>query len=321
MLHGPSFLRPASALPAMDTVQTGLEASWQRCRHEYGLDPTTATLPDVLSGAELRQACLRMGRLLYFAGPEMERLHTALAPVGYTVMLSDMDGIVLTHQATSPLRRGCRRWHFWPGAVWDERHAGTNGIGTCLAERRSISVHRNQHWRSGLHGLAGIATPVYDASGRMAGALNASSFHPSPDGSLGILIASNLLQAAQQIEQACFMDRYRGHAIMLLGNAVGASVPRVALDRDRHVVGATHAARAQMGIPPLADVSLCLLDDTAIPAPTAPLREAQTMAIHTALASARGKVAVAARMLGVSRSTLHRRIRIIAEQEQAGARS
>lgn len=320
MLRGSGFLRPDPALSAMGMVQTGLEASWRRCRHEYGLDPTAATLPDVLTGAELRQTCLRMGRLLHFAGPEMEQLHAALAPVGYTVMLSDMDGIVLTHQAASPLRRGCRRWHFWPGAVWDERHAGTNGIGTCLAEQRSISVHRNQHWRSGLHGLAGIATPVYDASGRMAGALNASSFRPSPDGSLGVLIASSLLLAAHRIEQTCFMDRYRGYAIMLLGNAVGASVPLVALDRDRHVVGATHAARAQMGIPPLADVSLCLLDDTTTPAPTAPLREAQTMAIHTALASARGKVAVAARMLGVSRSTLHRRIRNIAEQTQAGAR-
>ncbi|MBV1824414.1 helix-turn-helix domain-containing protein [Komagataeibacter oboediens] len=319
MLDGSRPVHPAFPIARIPAVQTGLDASWRRCQHDYGLDPSAPTLPDVLSGAELRQACQRAGRVLYSAGPELERLYAALAPVSYTVMLSDMDGIVLTHQAGPAIRRGCRRWHFWPGAVWAERHAGTNGIGTCLAEQRSISVHRNQHWRSGLHGLAGVATPVYDAYGRMAGALNASSFHPTPDGALGVLIASALLQSARQIELNCFMDQYRGHAIMLLGDTAGASVPLVALDRDRHIVGATHAARMQMGLSPTDDINVCLLDDTATPAPDAPLREAQTVAIHTALASARGKVAVAARMLGVSRSTLHRRIRNIA-QTQATAR-
>ncbi|WNM08839.1 helix-turn-helix domain-containing protein [Komagataeibacter nataicola] len=82
----------------------------------------------------------------------------------------------------------------------------------------------------------------------------------------------------------------------------------MALNRERHVVGATHAARAQMGLPPACDVSLCLMEETA---PRSPLREAQAMAIRTALASAGGKVAVAARMLGISRSTLHRKLRAL----------
>ncbi|MDT8871203.1 hypothetical protein RAA17_09335 [Komagataeibacter rhaeticus] len=87
---------------------------------------------------------------------------------------------------------------------------------------------------------------------------------------MGALLASALLQAARQIERTCFMDRYRGHAIMLLGAAMGSSVPMVALDRERHVVGATFAARMQMGIAPAQDVNLCLLDDTTAPRPGAP---------------------------------------------------
>ncbi|ATU72175.1 Acetoin catabolism regulatory protein [Gluconacetobacter sp. SXCC-1] len=309
MLHGARFLFSAPPIAAIPSAGTGLEGSWRRCQHEYGLDPATPALPCVLSGAELRQSCQRAGRVMHFAAPELDLLHAALEPVGYTVMLADIGGVVLDHRTAPPIRRGCRRWHFWPGAVWHERDAGTNGIGTCLAEQRSVSVHRNQHWRSGLHGLAGVATPVYDATGRMAACLNASSFRPTPEGTMGALLASALLQAARQIERTCFMDRYRGHAIMLLGAAMGSSVPMVALDRERHVVGATFAARMQMGIAPAQDVNLCLLDDTTAPRPGAPLREAQTVAIQTALASARGKVAVAARMLGVSRSTLHRRLR------------
>ncbi|MCE2566107.1 helix-turn-helix domain-containing protein [Komagataeibacter sp. FNDCF1] len=312
MLHGSRFLFPVPPIAAIPSAGTGLEASWRRCQREYGLDPAAPVLPSVLSGAELRQCCQRAGRVLHFAAPEMDLLHAALEPVGYTVMLADTEGVVLDHRTAHPIRRGCRRWHLWPGAIWHERHAGTNGIGTCLAEQRSVSVHRNQHWRSGLHGLAGVATPVYDASGVMAASLNASSFRPTPEGTMGALLASALLQAARQIERTCFMDRYRGHAIMLLGAAIGSSVPMVALDRGRHVVGATFAARMQMGIAPAQDVNLCLLNDTTAPDSATPLREAQAMAIQTALASARGKVAVAARMLGVSRSTLHRKIRDLA---------
>lgn len=261
----------------------------------------------MLSGAELRQCCQQMGRMLHFAGPEMDRVHAAVEPVGYTVMLSSAGGVVVAHRTGADMQRGCRRWQLWPGALWHERSAGTNGIGTCLAEHRGVSVHRNQHWRSRLHGLSCIAMPVYDAAGRLAGAINASTFRSVGDSTNGMLIATCLLQAARQIEQACFMDRYRNHTIMILGMAEGPSVPMLALDPERRVVGATHAARQHMGIAPAQDVSLCLLNDTS--PPTTPLRDAQIMAIDTALASARGKVAVAARMLGISRSTLHRKIR------------
>lgn len=261
----------------------------------------------MLSGAELRQCCQRMGRILHFAGPEMDRAYAAVESVGYSIMLSNAGGVVVAHRTGANMQRGCRRWQLWPGALWHERGAGTNGIGTCLAEHRGVSVHRNQHWRSRLHGLSCIAMPVYDAAGRLAGAINASTFQPEGDNTNGMLIATCLLQAARQIEQACFMDMYRNHTIMILGMAEGTSVPMLALDQDRRVVGATHAARQHMGIAPAQEVSLCLLNDTT--APITPLRDAQIMAIDTALASARGKVAVAARMLGISRSTLHRKIR------------
>lgn len=313
MLHGARFLFSAPPIAAIPSAGTGLEGSWRRCQHEYGLDPATPALPCVLSGAELRQSCQRAGRVMHFAAPELDLLHAALEPVGYTVMLADIGGVVLDHRTAPPIRRGCRRWHFWPGAVWHERDAGTNGIGTCLAEQRSVSVHRNQHWRSGLHGLTCIAMPVYDASGRLAGALNASTFHGTAENStMNALVSSSLLQAARQIEQACFMDVYRNHAIMLLGMADGTSTPMLALDQDRRVVGATHAARQHMGIAGTQEIHMCLLDNTTGPMTTAPLREAQIMAIDTALACARGKVAVAARMLGISRSTLHRKIRNLA---------
>ncbi|MDT8871204.1 hypothetical protein RAA17_09340 [Komagataeibacter rhaeticus] len=101
MLHGARFLFSAPPIAAIPSAGTGLEGSWRRCQHEYGLDPATPALPCVLSGAELRQSCQRAGRVMHFAAPELDLLHAALEPVGYTVMLADIGGVVLDHR-TAP---------------------------------------------------------------------------------------------------------------------------------------------------------------------------------------------------------------------------
>ncbi|POF63718.1 Fis family transcriptional regulator [Novacetimonas maltaceti] len=308
----PPFPRPVSHETSPPQVALGLEASWHRCGHDHGLDPVAPWMPQVLCDAELRQCCQRAGALPRQAEGAMAQLHAILAPLGYATLLADAQGVVLAHRVDPAIRRGSRRWCLWPGAVWDEPREGTNGIGTCLAEGRPVSVHAAQHWRVALRGLSCIATPVHDALGRVAGVINASSFHPTQDGRETALIGAVVTQAARQIERMAFMDRYRGHAIMLLGEGYYGSVPMIALDADRVVVGATHAARVHMGMAPAQDINFCLLAD----APTATaeggdLRHAQKMAIRSALASARGKVAVAARMLGISRSTLHRKMRML----------
>ncbi|MBV1834729.1 helix-turn-helix domain-containing protein [Novacetimonas pomaceti] len=308
--HSPR--RPAMAGPdAPGLDASGLDASWRRCGHDHGLDPFAPHMPPVLCGAELRQCCQRAGNVLRHAETAMDRMRAMLSPLGYATLLADADGVVLTHRIEAEQRRGCRRWCLWPGAIWNEAREGTNAVGTSLAEGRSIAVHGAQHWRTALRGLACVATPVHDALGRVAGVINASSFHPSDDGREIALIAATVAQAARGIERMAFMDLYRGHAIMLLGEGTDGSVPMIAVDDERVVVGATHAARVHMGIAPAQDLNFCLLDDTAGEDAEGGLRHAQKMAIRSALATARGKVAVAARILGISRSTLHRKLRML----------
>ena len=41
-----------------------------------------------------------------------------------------------------------RYWGVWLGGVWAEDVEGTNGIGTCIAERRPVTVHRPRHFRA-----------------------------------------------------------------------------------------------------------------------------------------------------------------------------
>ncbi|MFT8677824.1 helix-turn-helix domain-containing protein [Gluconacetobacter sp.] len=305
----------AGPVPAAAVARMQLAASWQRCEGDYALDPAQSGLTDLLSCFELRQSCDEAGPLLRFADAELDRLHVIVRDMEYAVLLADRTGTVLTRRTVRDSERGCRRWHLWPGARWNEREEGTNGIGTCLAERRPVTVHMNQHWRMNLRYLTCTAVPVYDALGRLAGALDASSYHPDPDARDVALIRNTITEAARRIEARCFSDLYRGHMIVTMGADDGTSAPLLALDAERRVVGATHAARREMGLEDGDELAFCLMDERG-PGRDG-FRVAEKAVVEAALASARGNVSAAARQLGISRSTLHRKIKTLAIEAES----
>ena len=125
------------------TVASHVAKSWNRCLTEYGMQPSGARATHVLEAAALRERQQRMGELLGVARAEMESLYDQISGSGYAVILADGDATIL-HTITDPtLKREFRHAGLWHGALWDERHEGTNGIGTCVAEHSSVTVHRD----------------------------------------------------------------------------------------------------------------------------------------------------------------------------------
>jgi transcriptional regulator of acetoin/glycerol metabolism len=61
------------------------------------------------------------------------------------------------------------------GADWSERREGTNGIGTCIAENQSVTVHLGEHFRSCHIGLSCSGAPIRDPSGSLVAVLDAST--------------------------------------------------------------------------------------------------------------------------------------------------
>ncbi|MGL1728849.1 GAF domain-containing protein, partial [Vibrio parahaemolyticus] len=61
------------------------------------------------------------------------------------------------------------------GAQWSEQREGTNGIGTCAAESRPITIHQADHFRSRHIGLSCSAAPIHDPYGHVVAVLDASS--------------------------------------------------------------------------------------------------------------------------------------------------
>src|SRR6266581_1674667 len=156
-------------------VQTcALPISWQRCVDEYGLDPESKAQPVLVSHQELLVRKEQNLELVSFADPEMAHLYRQLAGSGHSIILTDRDGVLLSYYGDPSFKGAASRTGLVPGAVWSERHGGTNGMGTCLLERAPLIIHRDQHFLARNTGLTCCAAPVFDHSGELIAVLDAS---------------------------------------------------------------------------------------------------------------------------------------------------
>ncbi|GBQ11554.1 GAF domain-containing protein [Swaminathania salitolerans] len=290
--------------------ESWLYESWARCQVQHCLPAPARVIGPVLCQAELRQAKQRMGRMLGVALEVLEHLSGLVVPFGYVALLCDADGVVLAHRAPASLERRCRRWNLHAGAIWSEDLVGTNGVGTCLVEGRPVTVHEVQHWSAALHRLTCCAAPFYGADGRIAGAFNVTMPHPGARLAECRVLEALLAEAARRFEMTTFCSVHEGRDITLLAAAQRLSTPMIARDSSGRIVGASYAARHHPS-PGERDVAAGSSDRLALSAPDVRLPDfdrAARAVIRDALAMSSGKVAPAARLLGISRATLYRRM-------------
>src|SRR5262249_55229002 len=132
---------------------------------------------------------------------------------------------------------------------WSEHIEGTNGIGTCIIERRPISVHRDQHFRSRHAGLSCAGAPVFDATGRLAAVLDCSSISPEVSDHAHALTLAATITAAREIEERLFRDAFhRGWIVAAVSGDDSAPALLVALDDDRRIIGADRVARSVLSL-------------------------------------------------------------------------
>src|ERR1700678_4745340 len=172
----------------LHVVQNGLQPagiephvtrSLERCVREYRIEPSAPRQIAVLNPLSLKELQQRMGELLPVARAEMESLYEQIAGSGFAVILADTQGAVLTTITDPSLQREFRHAGLTLGALWDERHEGTNGIGTCLAEGGPVTVHREEHFRGYNLSLSCSAAPILDPHGVVMGVLDASTVNSS----------------------------------------------------------------------------------------------------------------------------------------------
>ncbi|MFU8824405.1 GAF domain-containing protein [Yoonia sp.] len=296
----------SSSAPARSPIA----ASWRRSLTMHGLDPGQAVSKDRLADAELRLRRQQLEQFLQVSGPKLDQLFALVGQSGCAVLLCDRDGVVLDQRCCDADRDIFKSWGLSEGMNWSEAAEGTNGIGTCLAENRSVIIHRDDHFLARNTGMSCIDAPIYGPEGQLVGALDVSSARSDQTEAFNRLIAAMVSQTARQIEADSFCAAYPQMRILRADADDTDAAALLAVDSDDIVIGATRGARKAFGlassgpITPLPATDIFGRGDL-----LRGFEKAERAAVFRALTRAGGNVSEAARGLGVGRATLYRRMK------------
>ncbi|MCG5076089.1 sigma-54-dependent Fis family transcriptional regulator [Paraburkholderia tagetis] len=229
--------------------------SWTRCLNDYGLDPDACRPPPVLTSIELAQRRERLADLIGCAKLEMTTLYQQLGDADLAVVLSDADGVILHLVSSASFAEQVEDWGFCAGAVWSEREAGTNGMGTCLAEGEALAVRQHEHFFSRYAALTCSAAPVFDERGALAGVLDVTSRSQLQQQHSLVLVG----MSRQMIENRLLDARHtQAHMVHFHSrpefvNTLHAG--KLTIDESGLVLGANRSALFQLGFGTLAEIA------------------------------------------------------------------
>ena len=171
--------------------------SWQRCLR-VGLVPQRSELP-------YRSELDPEDQLVRASAPVLERLQENLSGSRVSVLLADAAARILVCRSGTPgLRQHLDSVQVAPGFSYAEEDAGTNGIGTSLAERRPCTVSSSEHFTDRLQSFACAGAPVRDPlSGSILGILDLTCWQADAHPMMSALVR----EAVADIEQQLF-DQY-----------------------------------------------------------------------------------------------------------------
>ena len=294
---------------ASAAASSPIAASWRRCVSQHKLDPSENKAPKRLSEGEFRAVRERSSMVVEEASGEMDRLFAMTAQGGFCLLLTDENGVALDRRGASGDDKDFRGFGLWSGTVWTEASIGTNGIGTALADQRASVIYRDQHFLSANIGLSCTAAPIRDHQGRIRAVLDISNCRDDTTESTMSILSQAVRDSALRVETNIFRRVFPKARIIMVKAASNALL---AVDQHDMVLGATRGARLALKLDDAAIASGIpasdLLDEQAQDDASG-FEDAERAAIRKALSRADGNVSRAAVNLGISRATMHRKIR------------
>jgi len=230
---------------ASESIQPeAIDDSWRRCLRDFRVDPKSSSVPHLLTERELRISREPLHSFLVQAQEEIDRLYAIVRPQSYVVLLCNSDGVAIHHRGDESKDREFKQWGIWLGGVWSERVEGTNGIGTCIADRRPVLVHCADHFRSRHTRLSCAGAPIFDPQGGLLAVLDVSKLHQQSDDQPFPLLLQTVIVSARAIEERIFREHFQHCWILAAAPSddLGSSV-LLAIDDQQSIVGADQAAR------------------------------------------------------------------------------
>jgi sigma-54 dependent transcriptional regulator, acetoin dehydrogenase operon transcriptional activator AcoR len=216
--HADLVIRVAGRGTPDDLVAASLAStvgtSWRRCLNDFNLDPALDYQPTVVDQTRIKDLQSEHEELVQIARAEMDSLYEQISGSGYALLLADTSGVILCEKIDPTLRRMFVQAGLIVGAQWSEQREGTNGIGTCAAEARPITIHQSDHFRSRHIGLSCSAAPIHDPYGRVVAVLDASSVSAEGSRESQMHTVALVNSSARLIEKCLFLRRHQGDAML-----------------------------------------------------------------------------------------------------------
>ena len=228
------------------TIEDTIARSWARSIEQHKLDPGRASKPRILTAGSLKDHRGPLEDFLSFARHGIARLHEHLRDAGYVILLTDAQGVTVDFAGDSALDKELKSAGLYLGSWWSEDEEGTNGVGTCIMDRKPVVVHKREHFRAPNIGLTCTAVPVFDADGSVLAVLDASALRSPDDTDSQLLLLTLVQHTAGLIENANFMHRLRDRWLLSFSRSSEfldvQTESLVAFDDDGTVVAANRSA-------------------------------------------------------------------------------
>src|SRR2546421_2240570 len=228
----------------MYTLRSVIRDSWQRC-HVMQVNPLRRCAPLAIAREAQLYHLREVNELLIRATRSaMSHLTDFLADSGYVIVLSDAKGCLLDVVGDVAIRRRLARIDFVPGGDWSEAAAGTNAIGTALADGHIVQLMAAEHYCDGWQDLTCTAAPIrHPLTGEIIGVLDVTGDYRLIRPFLTNSLATAALEVQQElralltptnpkVQQAIFQP-------ITVGFLVGVNTRGVEINNDvqRHYTG------------------------------------------------------------------------------------
>lgn len=192
-----------------------VEQSWKRCLENYNLIPDQVPHADVLTHSEMRQLTGQYEELLSIAGSEVERLFVRLVDSEYLVSLASPEGVMMLFHCDYQFLGDMADFGVLPGSIWKEEKQGTNGVGTCLLEGRSMTIIGDQHFGAPIKNLTCTTSPVFGQAQAIDCILNVTTAH-KVDNRTNRVVHDIVERTSRRIENRYFAKLYPSYRLLRL---------------------------------------------------------------------------------------------------------
>ncbi|MCW3066690.1 MAG: two-component sensor histidine kinase, partial [Solirubrobacterales bacterium] len=157
----------------VDGVRGPVADSWQRSL-DAGVDPSGSRLAPVSAGRDEALARWEAHPL----GEAAPLIRDSLAGIAdesdHLIVVSDAAGMLLQLEGNARVRsQAADSMNFTEGALWSENGAGTNAIGTALAEDHAVQIFAGEHFVEVVQAWTCSAAPVHDPeTGELLGVID-----------------------------------------------------------------------------------------------------------------------------------------------------